>query len=193
VRELLDQVLVLPPLRRGLPQTPAKGVELFNESMGNKDWNEVLIHVYDKFERYAEHLRRVELVLEARNGICPRRGMGTDTAHILLPVRTYRLRLLTSTAPERIKSFSWDWSIPPRESASSTSTLLPPQEDKLDDSDRRKGASRETLGQGTAEGIDGVSFHRRRERNWNLGEAILSARNPPAVRRFPERSAEMPY
>ncbi len=149
MRELLDQVLVLPlSFDEAFRSLQPRALELFNESMGNKDWNEVLIHVYDKFERYEEHLRRVELVLEAhQTGFVLGEGWGTDTAHILLPVRTYRLRLLTFHAPERIKSFLMGLEYSAEgERFLDIDLYCRRRKISWTDSDRRKGASRETLG-----------------------------------------------
>lgn len=149
MRELLDQVLVLPlPFDEAFRRLQPRALELFNESMGNKDWNEVLIHVYDKFERYEEHLRRVELVLEAhQTGFVLGEGWGTDTAHILLPVRTYRLRLLTFHAPERIKSFLMGLEYSAEgERFLDIDLYCRRRKISWTDSDRRKGASREALG-----------------------------------------------
>lgn len=105
-RELLDRVLILPlSFDEAFRKLQPRALEFFNESMGNQDWNEVLVHVYDKFEHYKEHLRRIELVLEAhQTGFVLGEGWGNDTAHILFSVRTYRLRLLTFHTPEQIKS-----------------------------------------------------------------------------------------
>ncbi len=80
----------------------SRGLDYFNEGLERKDWNDIEIRMYDMDGFYDLHVRRMRIAMNALEiGLILGEGWGKDYAHILMPVRVYRIRILTFlTAPE---------------------------------------------------------------------------------------------
>jgi hypothetical protein len=79
-------------------------MDLFNESIGRRDWTEMEIRIYDTYEHYSPHIERLRTVLRSLQiGLNLGEGWGKDHARILMPIQVYRLRILTFVEPEEIK------------------------------------------------------------------------------------------
>jgi len=89
------------PLRRNLR---IHGLKYLNQGLGNKDWYELDIKIYDKYEAYMLHYRRLLKILEYLElGIILGESWGQDTALIFNVVGIYRVRFFTFYEPEYIK------------------------------------------------------------------------------------------
>lgn len=107
LRDLHPELLVLDmPFDLAYRRLRPRAFELFSQSLGDATWGEVQVQIYDKYELYAEHIRRVELVLDALEmGFPFGEGWTREAARLLLMVRVYRIRLLTFLAPVVVKEF----------------------------------------------------------------------------------------
>ena len=105
LRDLHPELLVLDmPFDLAYRRLRPRAFELFSQSLGDAAWGEVQVQIYDKYELYAEHIRRVELVLDALEmGFPFGEGWTREAARMLLSVRVYRIRLLTFLAPTAVK------------------------------------------------------------------------------------------
>lgn len=89
------------PLRKGLR---IHGLKYLNEGIDNKDWYELEIKIYDKYEAYQLHYKRLLKILEYLElGLILGESWGKDAAHVLLLVGVYRIRFFTFYEPEFIK------------------------------------------------------------------------------------------
>jgi len=80
------------------------GLKYLNEGLGNKDWFELEIKIYDKFEEYMLHYQRLLKVIEFLElGIILGESWGQDNALIFKTVGIYRIRFFTFYEPETIK------------------------------------------------------------------------------------------
>lgn len=43
----------------------ARAMDLFNESIGRRDWTEMEIRIYDAYEHYSPHIERLRTVLRS--------------------------------------------------------------------------------------------------------------------------------
>ncbi len=74
----------------------SRGLWYFSEGLENRSWNEMEIRIYDSWGFFMEHAERLRTVLGSLEiGMILGEGWGKDFAHILMPVRVYRLRLFT--------------------------------------------------------------------------------------------------
>ena len=81
-----------------------RGLDYFNEGLAQKEWNDVEIRMYDMEGLYDLHIRRMRIVMNALEaGLILGEGWGKDYAHILMPVRVYRIRILTFLSHEELK------------------------------------------------------------------------------------------
>lgn len=79
-------------------------LKYLNIGIGNKDWNEVEIRIYDKYGAYKLHYDRMMEVLEDLElGLVLGESWSKDYPKAMLAVEIYRVRLLTFNEPERIK------------------------------------------------------------------------------------------
>lgn len=79
-------------------------LKYLNIGIGNKDWHEVEIRIYDKFGAYKLHYDRMMEVLEDLElGLVLGESWSKDYPKALLVVEVYRVRLLTFHEPSRIK------------------------------------------------------------------------------------------
>jgi len=91
------------PLRRNIR---IHGLKYLNEGLGNKDWYELEIKIYDKYEEYMLHYQRLLKVIEFLElGIILGESWGQDTALIFKTVGIYRIRFFTFYEPEAIKKY----------------------------------------------------------------------------------------
>lgn len=75
-----------------------------NASIDNKDWHELTIKIYDSYEQYDLHYKRLTLMLEALDcGLILGEAWGSDAALAFLSVEVYRIRLFTYLEPLAIK------------------------------------------------------------------------------------------
>lgn len=79
-------------------------LKYLNIGIGNKDWHEVEIRIYDKYGAYKLHYDRMMEVLEDLElGLVLGESWSKDYPKALLSVEIYRVRLLTFHEPSRIK------------------------------------------------------------------------------------------
>ncbi|MDN5324198.1 MAG: hypothetical protein PWQ67_2652 [Clostridia bacterium] len=89
------------PLRKNLR---THGLKYLNEGLGNKDWYELEIKIYDKFNEYMLHYQRLLKVIEYLElGIILGESWGKDTALVFKTVGIYRVRFFTFLDPKFIK------------------------------------------------------------------------------------------
>lgn len=89
------------PLRRSLR---IHGLRYLNEGLDNKDWYELEIKIYDKYEAFMLHYHRLLKILEYLElGIILGESWGQDTALIFNVVGIYRVRFFTFYEPDYIK------------------------------------------------------------------------------------------
>ncbi|MBF8983961.1 hypothetical protein IZY60_10455 [Lutibacter sp. B2] len=79
-------------------------LKYLNIGLGNKDWYELTIKIYDSYGQYALHYERLVHVIEHLElGLILGESWGTDAATIFYTVGIYRIRLVTFYEPEFIK------------------------------------------------------------------------------------------
>lgn len=105
LKDLHPDLLVLDmPFDRAYRRLRPRAFELFSQSLGDAAWREVQVQIYDKYELYPDHIRRVELVLDGMEmGFPFGEGWTREAARLLLTVRVYRIRLLTFLDPTVVK------------------------------------------------------------------------------------------
>ncbi len=75
-----------------------------NIGIGNRDWNEIEIRIYDKFGAYKLHYdRMIEVFDDLELGLILGESWSKDYPKALLAVEVYRVRLLTFHDPSKIK------------------------------------------------------------------------------------------
>jgi hypothetical protein len=80
------------------------GLKYLNEGIGNKDWFEIEIKIYDIYGAYDLHYKRLMKVLDGLElGIVLGESWGKDTPRFLMTVGIYRLRFFTFYPPQYIK------------------------------------------------------------------------------------------
>ncbi|PAB56816.1 hypothetical protein [Anaeromicrobium sediminis] len=81
-----------------------KSLKYLNIGMGNKDWYELTIKIYDSYGQYKLHYERLLHIIENLElGLVLGESWGTDAATIFYTVGIYRVRLVTFYPPEYIK------------------------------------------------------------------------------------------
>lgn len=82
-------------------------VKYINASIDNKDWSELVIKIYDSYERYNLHYKRLEMILnELDCGLILGESWGRDAALAFLSVGVYQVRLFTYLEPLEIKKIA---------------------------------------------------------------------------------------
>lgn len=82
-------------------------VKYVNASIDNKDWSELIIKIYDSYERYDLHYKRLSMVLnELDCGLILGESWGRDAAMSFLSVGVYQIRLFTYLEPNEIKKIA---------------------------------------------------------------------------------------
>jgi len=85
-------------------QLRARAFEYVNQSMEKRDWYEVNIMIYDKYERYLLQYKRIMMVLmDLGVGLVLGEAWEKDYGRMLLPLQVYRIRLFTFLLPLEIK------------------------------------------------------------------------------------------
>ncbi len=81
-----------------------KALWYFSEGLENRQWNELEIRITDAWGCFRQQYERLRLVLEALEvGMILGEGWGKDFAHILMPIRIYKIRLFTFLSPRDVK------------------------------------------------------------------------------------------
>lgn len=81
-----------------------RALSYFNSALEDREWNLVEIRIYDTYNRYQLHSKRLRLFLEAfEMGISVGEGWGKDYAHVLMPLQVYTMRILTFYKPAALK------------------------------------------------------------------------------------------
>ncbi|MBI9012219.1 MAG: hypothetical protein JEZ08_08275 [Clostridiales bacterium] len=82
-------------------------VKYINASIDNKDWAELVIKIYDSYERYDLHYKRLAMILnELDCGLILGESWGRDAALAFLSVGVYQVRLFTYLEPLEIKKIA---------------------------------------------------------------------------------------
>ncbi len=82
-------------------------VKYVNASIDNKDWAELIIKIYDSYERYDVHYKRLSMVLnELDCGLILGESWGRDAALAFHSVGVYQIRLFTYLEPLEIKKIT---------------------------------------------------------------------------------------
>lgn len=80
------------------------GLKYINQGLGNKDWYELEIRIYDIYDAYEIHYKRLLKVIESLElGVVLGESWGKDYPRPLMSVGVYRLKFLTFYPPEYIK------------------------------------------------------------------------------------------
>jgi hypothetical protein len=81
-----------------------RALSYFNSALEDREWNLVEIRIYDTYNRYQLHSKRLRLFLEAfEMGITVGEGWGKDYAHVLMPLQVFTMRILTFYKPVALK------------------------------------------------------------------------------------------
>lgn len=105
VKDVFEEILLVDlPFDDLHARLEARALDLFNESIGRRDWTEMEIRIYDAYENYTPHIERLRTVLRSLQiGLNLGEGWGKDHARILMPIQVYRVRVLTFVEPENLK------------------------------------------------------------------------------------------
>ncbi len=105
VEAFYPQALDIPgPYSSLYQQLRARALGYVNQGRENRDWYEVNIMIYDKYERYVLQYRRVMMVLmDLGVGLVLGECWEKDYGRVLIPLQVYRIRLFTFLPPEEIK------------------------------------------------------------------------------------------
>ncbi|MFP4483187.1 MAG: hypothetical protein ACLFN0_10440 [Thermovirgaceae bacterium] len=103
--DVFEEILLVDrPFDELYARLEARALDLFNESIGRRDWTEMEIRIYDAYDDYAPHIERLRIALRSLQiGLNLGEGWGKDHARILMPIQIYRVRILTFVAPEDLK------------------------------------------------------------------------------------------
>lgn len=90
-----------------------QALELFNASLGDRTWHALEIRIYDIYNRYDVHRRRLVHALEDLDlGLILGEGWGRDWARVLMALDVYCVKLYTFLPPEEVKrrliGLEWD-------------------------------------------------------------------------------------
>lgn len=89
------------PLMRGLRSNALK---YLNSGLGNKDWYDLEIRIYDKYGAYKLHYERLLSIIEwLEFGIILGESWGKDYPKAMMSVEIYRVRLFSYYEPKYIK------------------------------------------------------------------------------------------
>lgn len=106
MEDLFDEVLYIKNIGYGelLASIQNKALWYFSEGLENRQWNELEIRITDSWGCFRQQYERLRLVLEALEvGMILGEGWGKDFAHILMPIRIYKIRLFTFLSPRDVK------------------------------------------------------------------------------------------
>jgi hypothetical protein len=79
-------------------------LKYLNIGIGNKDWYEVEIRIYDRYSAYKLHYQRLEAVFDSMDlGIILGESWTKDHPRLMMEVDVYRLRFFTFLDPKYIK------------------------------------------------------------------------------------------
>lgn len=82
-------------------------VKYVNASINNQDWSELIIKIYDSYELYNLHYKRISMILnELDYGLILGESWGKDAALSFLSVGVYQIRLFTYLDPLEIKKIA---------------------------------------------------------------------------------------
>lgn len=81
-----------------------QALKYLNAGIGNKDWYEIEIRIYDRYSEYKLHYERLSDVLDyLQLGLILGESWGKDYPMVLLTVDVYRVRFFTFHEPKYIK------------------------------------------------------------------------------------------
>lgn len=79
-------------------------LKYLNKGIGNKDWYEIEIRIYDKYNAYKLHYEKLLSIIEALElGIILGESWGKDYPRPMMSVEVYRIRFFTFYSPKYIK------------------------------------------------------------------------------------------
>lgn len=79
-------------------------LKYLNTGLGNKDWYEIEIRIFDRYSAYMLHYERLVKVIEDLElGIILGESWGKDYPRAMMSVEVYRVRFFTFYTPEHIK------------------------------------------------------------------------------------------
>lgn len=82
-------------------------VKFVNASIRNKDWSELVIKIFDSYEQYDIHYKRLAMIINAMDcGLILGESWGKDTALAFLSVGVYQVRLFTYMEPRDVKKIA---------------------------------------------------------------------------------------
>ena len=106
MEDLFDEVLYIRHVgyEELLASLQNKALWYFSEGLENRQWNEMEIRITDTWGCFRQQYERLRLALEALEvGMILGEGWGKDFAHILMPIRIYKIRLFTFLSPRDVK------------------------------------------------------------------------------------------
>lgn len=82
------------------------GLRYLNAGLGDRDWFDLEIKVYDRYEAYGIQLERILRVANALElGLVLGESWSKDSPRFLMSIDVYRIRLASYMRPERVKGF----------------------------------------------------------------------------------------
>ncbi|MCK8061451.1 MULTISPECIES: hypothetical protein [unclassified Fusibacter] len=102
---LHDKALFCPlPVYEVMSKLSLNRLKYINASIGHHKWHECTIKIYDIYEQYDLHYRRVRLILDHSDlGFVIHEGWGRDTVRPMMSVGVYTLTFITFQDPTEIK------------------------------------------------------------------------------------------
>ncbi|MCY6485257.1 hypothetical protein OW763_12995 [Clostridium aestuarii] len=80
------------------------GLRYLNQGLGERDWYDLDIKIYDRFEAYKlQYDKLIRVIDNLELGVVMGESWGIDSPRFLMKVEIYRLRLFTLLEPEYIK------------------------------------------------------------------------------------------
>ncbi len=84
----------------------SNALKYLNAGIGNKDWTELEIRIFDRISAYDLHYKRLLQMIEALElGLILGEGWGKDSPRFLMKVDVYRVRLMTFLDAAEIKRY----------------------------------------------------------------------------------------
>lgn len=82
------------------------GLRYLNAGLGDRDWYDLEIRVYDRYEAYGIQLERILRIANALElGLVLGESWSKDSPRFLMSIDVYRIRLASYMVPERVKGF----------------------------------------------------------------------------------------
>ncbi len=92
------------PYEEFMSEMRMHALRYINEGIGKKDWYELEIRIYDRYEAYQLHYERLmEILEELELGIVLGEAWAKDYPRFLMSVGVYRIRFFTFNSPKDIK------------------------------------------------------------------------------------------